>query len=123
MKGPGMSSAFSSRESSLSHSDFLRRHARRMLNAAHSDHPSAALPVLRQVHAASILPSPRLTDLHRERHSLQLKHMLHTLARELGYAAWDACKREIDYRPPEVLDRFRMDLGEFGDYHRLWFAD
>lgn len=117
-----MASDFSSNESS-SHSDFLRRHARRMLNAAHSDHPSAALPVLRRVHAAGVLPLPRLTDIHRERHTLQLKHMLHTLAKELGYAAWDACKRDIDHRPTEVLDRFRMDLGEFGDYHRLWFAD
>ena len=45
------------------------------------------------------------------------------LAAELGYATWDACKRDIDRRPPEVLDRFRLDLGALGDHEHIWFAD
>lgn len=103
--------------------DFLRRHARGMLRSAHSEQPSRALPVVRRVHAARALTNERLSELYRQRETLQLKHMFRTLAAELGYASWDACKRDIDRRPPEVLDRFRLDLGAFGDHQHIWFAD
>lgn len=112
-----------SKSSATSRSDFLRRYARRMLRDARSVHPSRALPVLRRVHAAAIVRAPRLADLYHARAELQLKHMLHTIAAELGYAAWDACKHDVDRRPPEVLDRFRLDLGAFGDYNQVWFSD
>ena len=103
--------------------DFLRRHARGMLRSAHSDQHSKALPIVRRVHAARAFPMPRLTELYHARAKLQLKHMFRTLAAELGYANWDACKRDIDRRPSEMLDRFRLDLGAFGDHEHVWFAD
>lgn len=118
-----MHSSFPVDESLSSNSDFLHRYARRMLRAARSTHTSVALPVVRRVYTAGILPWPRLADLYRERNTLQLKHMFRTLAIELGYAAWDECKRDVNRRSPDVLDRFRMDLGEFGDYNRIWFSD
>ncbi len=49
--------------------------------------------------------------------------MFRTLARELGYTAWDECKRDVDRRSLEVLDRYRMDMGAFGDFHRIWFSN
>lgn len=103
--------------------DFLRRYARKMLRSAHSAHSSIALPVVRRVHAARTSPAGRLTELYHARGALQLKHMFRTLAFELGYASWDACKRDIDYRSPDVLDRFRLDLGSFGDHEHIWFAN
>jgi len=41
--------------------------------------------------------------------------MFRTLSAELGYASWDACKRDIDRRPSQILDRFRLDLSAFGN--------
>lgn len=109
--------------SSETNTDFLRRVARLMLRAARSEHPSKALPVVRRVHAARALPAGRVTELYHARETLQLKHMFRTLATELGYESWDACKRDIDRQPPEMLDRFRLDLGAFGDYEHIWFSD
>ncbi len=106
-----------------SNTDFLRRHARRMLRDAHSDHPSKALPVLRRMQAVGVASTERLSESYQSRASLQLKHMLRTLAAELGYASWADCKQEIDRLPSTLLDRFRVDLGAFGDYNQLWFAD
>lgn len=103
--------------------DFLRRYARSMLRSAHSDQPSRALPIVRRVFSAGAMISSRVTELYHARATLQLKHMLRTLAAELGYATWDACKRDIDRRPAEVLDRFRLDLGVFNDHEHIWFAD
>jgi hypothetical protein len=94
-----------------------------MLRDARSDHPSKALPIIRRVHSAGILPTPRLTDLYQARESLQLKHILRTVAAELGYATWDACKHDVDRQPSSVLDRFRLDLGGFGDYNQIWFSN
>lgn len=109
--------------SSESPTDFLRRYARRMLRNAHSAQPSLSLPVVRRVHAARALSFPKLTELYHARESLQLKHMFRTIAVELGYDTWDTCKRDIDLRPSEVLDRYRLDLGAFGDYQQVWFPD
>lgn len=119
----GMRFSFPRYFSDQSKADFLRRLARRMLRDAHSDQPSAALPVVRRVHAAGILPQARLSGLYHARAGLQLKHMLRTLAAELGYACWADCKRDIERQPAAVLDRFRVDLGAFGDFNQVWFAD
>jgi hypothetical protein len=94
-----------------------------MLRDVRSARSSQALPVVRRVHATGVVDGVRLTDLYHARASLQLKHMLRTLARELGYATWEACKRDADRMPPSALDRFRLDLGVFGDYNKIWFAD
>jgi hypothetical protein len=107
----------------LANTDFLRRYARNLLRNAHANHPSKSLPVLRRVHAAESYPIPRLTDLYHARLSLRLKHVLHTIAVELGYATWAECKRDVDHQPSALLDRFRVDVGTFGDFNKLWFRD
>ncbi len=106
----------------LPNSDFLRRHARRLLRQLHAEQAMQALPVIRRIHRAQVR-GQSVAELYRLRHALQLKHCLQLLAAELGYASWSACKRDIDGRPPRVLDRYRLDLGQFGDYQQLWFAD
>ncbi|MEH6436832.1 hypothetical protein [Massilia sp. DD77] len=110
-------------DSSETNTDFLRRVARLMLRAARSDHPSKALPVIRRVHAARAVSAGKVTELYHARQALQLKHMFRTVAAELGYDSWDACKRDIESRPSTLLDRFRLDLGAFGDYEHVWFSD
>ncbi|WP_076592526.1 hypothetical protein [Herminiimonas arsenitoxidans] len=109
--------------SNLSNSDFLRRYARRLLRSAQASEPSKALPVLRRIIAMKIMPELRVTELYAVRETVQLKHILHTLAKELGFAAWEVCKNQIDAMPTAILDRYRLELGMFGDYQQNWFAD
>ena len=108
---------------SPSNADFLRRYARRLLRDARSAQPSKILPVMRRVYAAGVFPQQRLSELYHKRASLLLKHILRTLAVELGYAAWADCKRDVNTRPASVLDRFQLDLGAFSDFHQIWFRN
>ncbi|NRO94386.1 hypothetical protein GWC77_00325 [Paraburkholderia sp. NMBU_R16] len=108
--------------SSLSHVEFLRRHARRLLRAAHAD-ASRALPVLRRIKAAGVVPAHTLTELFAARESVRLKHVLNMLATELGYADWAACKRDVDARASAELDALRFDAGCFADFATNWFPD
>lgn len=103
--------------------EFLRRHAQVLLRQAQSARTEACMPILRRLHGARILPYARLVELYRARASVQLKHLLRLLSKELGYADWATCKRGVDALPSSALDRFRVDSGGYGDQHRLWFAD
>lgn len=107
----------------LSNSDFLRRYARRLLRDARSLESSKSLPVLRRIIAMKVMPELRITDLYSVRVTLQLKHVLHTLAKELGYPAWELCKRDIDGCHTGKLDRYRLELGLFGDFQQNWFPN
>jgi len=107
----------------LSNSDFLRRYARRLLRQARANEPLKTLPVLRRIIATQVMPELRVTDLYPVRASIQLKHVLHMLARELEFSAWEVCKHSIDSMPAAVLDRYRLELGMFGDYEKNWFPD
>jgi hypothetical protein len=108
---------------SATNSEFLRRYARRLLRDARAPEASKAMPVLRRIVAVRLVPEMRLTDLYASRTTLQLKHLLHMLARELGFPAWEVCKREIDCCDTKMLDRYRLELGMFGDYEKNWFVD
>jgi len=104
-------------------SEFLRRHARRLVRNGRDAQPSKALPVLRRIIDTGVMPELSVTDLYVVRDTLQLKHVLHMLGRELGFAGWEACKHEIDCRGAEVLDRYRFEQGQFGDFRQNWFSD
>jgi hypothetical protein len=103
--------------------DFLRRYARRLLRAAHAEHSSTALPVLRRIVATQVTPEIPVTALYPLRASLQLKHVLHMLAREIGFPSWETCAREVDAKPSALLDRYRFELGMFRDFETNWFPD
>ncbi len=107
----------------LSNSDFLRRYARRLLRDARAIEASKSLPVLRRIIGMKVMPELRISELYAMRETIRLKHVLHTLAKELGYAAWEICKREIDVCATTKLDRYRLELGMFGDFEKNWFAD
>jgi hypothetical protein len=108
--------------SSVSNSDYLREHARRLLRHAREGDTSAAMPVLRRLAASNVTRAERLADLHAMRDELQLKHVLSMLAVELGYENWDACKPDIDAQPGAIIDRYRLDAGAFNDFEKNWFA-
>lgn len=109
--------------SQLSHSEFLRRYARRLLRDARSPEPSKALPVLRRIIAMKLMPEINVTELYAVRETVQLKHVLHMLAKELDFPVWELCKNRIDTCDAALLDRYRFELGMFGDYEKNWFAD
>lgn len=108
---------------SVSNSDYLREHARRLLRHAREGDTSAAMPVLRRLLAARITRAERLADLHAIRGELQLKHLLAMLAAELGYASWDVCQADIDAQAGAIIDRYRLDAGAFNDFEKNWFAN
>ncbi len=109
--------------SDLTNSEFLRRHARRLLRRAREDNMSAALPVVRRLLAAGVTRVDTLAELHQTRADIQLKHVLNMLAVELGHVGWDACKPVLDTREAAIIDRYRFDAGAFGDYEKVWFAN
>jgi len=109
--------------SSVSNSDFLREHARRLLRHARDGDTSASMPVLRRLLAAKVTRAERLADLHAMSGDLQLKHLLAMLAAELGYASWAVCKPDIAERAGAIIDRYRLDAGAFNDYEKNWFAN
>lgn len=107
----------------LANSDFLRRYAKRLLRAARADGGSESLPVLRRIVAMQVTPEISVAELFPLRASLQLKHVLHTLARELGFPSWEICARQVDAQPSRLLDRYRFELGMFRDFETNWFPD
>ena len=109
--------------SSVSNSDYLREHARRLLRHVRDGDTSAAMPVLRRLLATKATRAERVADLHEIRAELQLKHVLTMLAAELGYASWDACKLDIDEQAGAIIDRYRLDAGAFNDFEMNWFAN
>lgn len=107
----------------IRNTDYLRSHARHLLRRARGAERSIALPILRRLLAAKVLKVQRLTELHTQRESIQLKQILAMLAVELGYADWATCKQRIDTCDSAVIDRYRLDAGAFGDFEMNWFAD
>ena len=65
-KEPGMRFNFSQNIPAAPNTEFLRRYAKRLLRAVHSDQPSKALPIVR-VHALGILPQRRMAELYHAR--------------------------------------------------------
>ena len=110
--------------SDLTNTEFLRRHARRLLRLARGESTSTAMPVLRRLLASGVMRDAKsLMQLHDNRAEIQLKHVLNMLAVELGHFGWDACKAVVDTQAPAVIDRYRFDAGAFGDHEKVWFAN
>lgn len=83
--------------------DRVLHHARRLHRAARSASISAAMPVVRRIHAAGLFPDLRVAGLYRARASLQRKHVLRMLAIEAGHASWEAYRAVLPTLPPEAI--------------------
>ena len=83
--------------------DRVLHHARRLHRSARSSSISAAMPVIRRIHAAGLFPELGVTRLYRARASLQRKHVLRMLAIEAGHASWEAYHAALPTLAPEAI--------------------
>jgi hypothetical protein len=83
--------------------DRVLHHARRLHRAARSASISAAMPVVRRIHAAGLFTHLRVAGLYRARASLQRKHVLRMLAVEAGHASWEAYREALPGLAPEAV--------------------
>lgn len=102
--------------------DRVLHHARRLHRAARSASISAAMPVVRRIHAAGLFPHLRVAGLYRARASLQRKHVLRMLAVEAGHASWEAYRDVLPGLSPEAVSPWhvaeRLSAGL-----NLWFPN
>ncbi len=79
-----------------------------------------AMPAVRRAHGAGVFAELTLSALYRQRHLLQRKHFLRTLAVEAGYANWEAYLPTLRSQPPQALEHYTTGL-EYG-YPNAWFS-
>jgi len=107
---------------SSSAADLLRAEARRLHRQLTDGALSSALPVLRRLQRAGVLPPERLPVLYAARQTVQRKHLLRLLALEAGFDSWEACARALQTLDPQVLAP--MLAAERGTAElKLWFAE
>ncbi len=93
---------------SITAADLVRRQARRLQRASQSESIADAMPALRRVHAAGVLPDLALGTLYRERRALKRKHFLRALAVEAGFPDWERFRPHLDSMPPEDFEHFKV---------------
>ena len=98
------------------------RQARKLHRAAQSSSLLLAMPALRRVHAAGIIPNSALSRLFRDRNDLKRKHFLRTLAVEAGFAHWEDFRPHLDQMPPEAFEHFN-GADERSAVLNLWFSN
>ena len=97
-------------------------HARRLHRAARSASISAALPVVRRIHAAGLFAELGVAGLFRRRAQLQRKHLLRMLAVEAGHDRWEAYRDALvaltpaQVAWPHLGDRLPASIN-------LWFSN
>lgn len=96
------------------------RQARTLHRASKDATLLVAMPAVRRAHAAGVLAELTLSALYRQRHLLQRKHFLRTLAVEAGFANWEAYLPTLRSQPPQALEHYTTGL-EFG-YPNAWFS-
>lgn len=95
--------------------------ARRLHKAAMADSLAVSLPVLRRLLTSQTLRHTTLPGLHRDRHSIQRKHLLRMLAVEAGHAGWEAYRHALARMTPAELPHFDL-LRPAAGYPNLWFS-
>lgn len=79
-----------------------------------------AMPAVRRAHAAGAFAELPLSTLYRQRHLLQRKHFLRTLAVEAGFASWEDYLPTLRDQPAQPPEHYSTGL-EFG-YPNAWFS-
>lgn len=106
-----------------SHSDAARLVldvARRLHRAAMSESLAVSLPVLRRILASATLRNISLAELRRRNQMVQRKHILRTLAIEVGFSSWEEYRRALDTMTADQLQHFDLVYRGAG-YPNLWF--
>lgn len=96
------------------------RQARILHRASKNVSILVAMPAVRRAHAAGVLAHLTLSALYRQRHLLQRKHFLRTLAFEAGFANWESYLLTLRNQTPQALEQYTtmMDIG----YPNAWFS-
>jgi len=102
--------------------ELVRRQARKLHRAAHSDSLAAAMPALRRIHAACVFPGRALSALYRERRALKRKHFLRALAVEAGFPDWERLRPRLDRMPPEAFEHYKV-TDEWCAFLNAWFSN
>ncbi|UXI69135.1 nitrous oxide reductase accessory protein NosL [Tahibacter amnicola] len=95
--------------------------ARKLHRVAREGRISAAMPALRRLQAAGVLPDRSLRQLYDDRASLQRKHFLRLLAREAGYVDWERYRPHLDTLSMEAYDRAQSEHRWSGQLN-VWFS-
>lgn len=95
--------------------------ARRLHKAAASESLALSLPVLRRILASGTLRDLTLPALRRNRHIVQRKHLLRTLAVEAGHPSWEAYRQTLSGLAASELAHYDL-LRPTSGYPNLWFS-
>jgi len=102
--------------------EIVLRQARKLHRAARSDSLAAAMPALRRLQAAGVIPGADLMGLYRQRQALQRKHFLRMLAVEAGFPDWERFRPQLAQMPAEAFEHFKFGNELAGALHP-WFAN
>lgn len=97
------------------------REARNLHRAANSDSLARSLPVLRRLLATGVLHGMALPELHRQRGTVQRKHVLRMLALEAGHPSWEAYRVALAHMTADELPHFDI-LRRHAGYPNHWFS-
>jgi len=104
----------------LSAMELALRQARTLHRAAKTGTLTQAMPAIRRAHNAGVFAELALSALYRQRHLLQRKHFLRTLAVEAGFANWEAYLPTLRSQPPQDFAHYTSGR-EYG-YPNAWFS-
>ncbi len=99
----------------------ILREAKRLHRAAASESLSLSLPVLRRLLLQQVLQGIALTELRRQRHIVQRKHLLRLLAVEAGFDNWETYRASLATMTVDDLAHFDMVRTQVG-YPNHWFS-
>jgi hypothetical protein len=102
-------------------SDLLRALARQLHRDATSASLRVALPVLRRLLATHTLRDLTLPQLHRQRNTVQRKHLLRMLAIEAGFSSWEHYSLALPGMTTAQLQHLDL-LRATAGYPNLWFS-
>ncbi len=114
---PSSAPAITSRDAAAA----LLREAKRLHRAAASESLSQSLPVLRRLLQQQVLQGIALTELRRQRHIVQRKHLLRLLALEAGFDNWERYRASLATMSVDDLAHFDMIRTQVG-YPNHWFS-
>ena len=101
--------------------DIVLRQARKLHRAALTGSLCDAMPALRRVHTAGVLPGLNLRALYESRQDLKRKHFLRALAVEAGYADWESFRAALNSLPEDTVQQFRV-MDDQLMFLSLWFS-
>lgn len=99
----------------------LTREARRLHKLAVSSSKMKALPVLRRLISSGVFTRFSLVQLYQQQASIQRKHLLNLLAKEMEYGSWPLLRAALEHPEVNIHQHPSFELREIG-YPNIWFS-